>query len=105
MNYKPYQPASAKELYFYGEPCAATGISPETLARWNKEKELINCQVCCYSYECPHRNRPERLPGDAGGKGQCRRLAEYHTPFSFQNVDGQIIEIPAHVIQAIREGA
>lgn len=105
MKYPTYQPASAKELYFSGETFASTAVSSEERARWHKEQELINCQACCYSYKCPHRNRPERLPADAGGKDQCRRLAEFRSPYSFENVDGQIIEIPAHVIQAIREGA
>lgn len=99
MNYKPYERKSDKELFFSGE------FVPYRDPQWLKEKELTDCQNCLFSDDCKNRNSKDRLPADAGGRGQCRRLAEYHTPFSFQNVDGQIIEIPAHVIQAIREGA
>ena len=99
MRYPEYHPRSAKELFFSGEP--SDGIMPE----WRKEKDLVNCQDCGYHYDCFHKNSTERFPADAGGKGQCLRLAQYLSPYSFQNVDGQIIVIPEDVVDAIRGDA
>lgn len=96
MKYPACIPRSAKELYFSGEPV------PEVPKEWRKEMDLIDCQNCGYSYDCYHRNHRERLPADAGGDGQCLRLAKYLSPYAFKNVDGQIIIIPDSVVEAIR---
>ena len=93
MNYPIYQPRSAKELYFAGEPVPSE-------EEWYTERKLIDCSDCLY--DCPQKNRPERLPADAGGKGQCLRHAQYLSDFAFRNVDGSVIILPDEIIQAIR---
>ena len=103
MNY--IRPRTPKEVYFQdGNANALDGLSDEIRNEWITEKELINCLDCRMNAECIHARTSDRLPADAGGKGQCIRLAEHLSPYAFQNTNGDVITIPSEIVAAIRKG-
>ena len=65
-----------------------------------KELKLVECSTC-YDTECVYRNKDERFPPDAGGKGQCLRWAQDQYPICWRNVSGEIVAIPPDVMDAI----
>ena len=79
-------------------------LDEPTRKKTRMELELVDCSTC-YDHDCVYRDSKERLPQDAGGRGQCLRWAEWaysDNPFFWRNPGGDIIVIPPEIIEAIR---
>ena len=90
-----------KKLFSQGfPPWLANGCSES----WRREYQLCDCESSeypCYDCDCPVRGKNERFPHDAGGAGQCLRLAQAKSRFSFRIEGGTVITIPDEIIKEI----
>lgn len=80
-------------------------LSDSERKRTEKEVELTRC-ITCMDKQCPYRDKDERFPPDAEGKGQCLRWAEWayqDNPYFWRNLNGDIIVIPLEIVEAIRD--
>ena len=68
---------------------------------WKQQYDLCNCRTCLEQNDCSFSGKKERFPLDAGGKGQCLRLAQAESDFAFRNVDGRVIVLPEEIVNKI----
>lgn len=93
-----------REMFLKSVPGAAYILeysAPEIAARLKTEKRLLDCSDCLDEL-CAFRFSQDRLPADAGGKGQCLRWAQEFTPLAWRNQEGRVIIVPQEAIDRLK---